>query len=172
MTVTPSEFGEIVVQVIAATLSIDKKCLPASCLIGTEKWLDSRARSAEMFEPTDITTITESLTNSDGSAVLVTFDTTPSNMDRGEAVSRFLYCPKATKKERGAGNTHPTVKPLALMRWLVRLVTPPEGVVVDPFSGTGTTLLACIEEGFGFVGIDNSPEYCEIALRRLRSRES
>ena len=86
--------------------------------------------------------------------------------DSGGA-SRFFYCPKASRKERGEGNTHPTVKPLALMRWLVRLVTPPDGIVLDPFCGSGSTLVAAVEEGHGFVGIDLSPEYCATAQHRV-----
>ena len=86
--------------------------------------------------------------------------------------SRFFYCPKATKKERGEDNTHPTVKPLALMRWLVRLVTPPEGIVLDPFCGSGSTLIAAAEEGFSFIGVDVSPEYCELAKKRLQGRNT
>jgi site-specific DNA-methyltransferase (adenine-specific) len=89
-----------------------------------------------------------------------------------DGASRFFYCPKATKKERGEDNKHPTVKPIALMRWLVRLVTPPDGVVLDPFCGSGSTLLAATEEGFGFIGVDISPEYCGIALRRLKGRKA
>jgi DNA modification methylase len=66
--------------------------------------------------------------------------------DAGSA-ARFFYCAKAAKSERG-GSKHPTIKPLALMRWLVRLVTPPNGVVLDPFAGTGTTGQAAHLEGF------------------------
>ena len=91
--------------------------------------------------------------------------------DTGGA-SRFFYCPKATKKERGEDNNHPTVKPLALMRWLVRLVTPLEGVVLDPFCGSGSTLIAATEEGFGFIGVDISEEYVEIAKQRLKGRKA
>ncbi len=91
--------------------------------------------------------------------------------DAGGA-SRFFYCPKATKKERGEGNNHPTVKPLALMRYLVRLVTPPDGVVLDPFCGSGSTLVAATEEGFGFIGVDLNGEYCGIALQRLKGRKA
>lgn len=80
--------------------------------------------------------------------------------------SRFFYCAKASRKERGEGNNHPTVKPLALMRWLVRLITPPGGKVLDPFIGSGTTALAAKEEGFRCVGIDTSDEYLEIARQR------
>jgi site-specific DNA-methyltransferase (adenine-specific) len=64
-------------------------------------------------------------------------------------------------------NHHPTVKPLAIMRYLCRLVTPPNGLVLDPFMGSGSTGKAAVLEGFGFVGIDNVPEYVEIARRRI-----
>ena len=86
--------------------------------------------------------------------------------DSGSA-SRFFYCAKASKRERGADNAHPTVKPLVLMRYLVRLVTPPKGIVLDPFMGSGTTALACREEGFGFIGIEREAEYIATARRRL-----
>lgn len=65
-------------------------------------------------------------------------------------------------------NTHPTVKPTALMRHLVRLVTPPGGTVLDPFLGSGTTALACEMEGFAWVGIEREAEYVAIAEARLR----
>jgi DNA modification methylase len=64
-------------------------------------------------------------------------------------------------------NHHPTVKPLALMEYLVRLITPPGGIVLDPFCGSGTTLIACVREGCQFIGIDKDPEYVEIARRRV-----
>jgi len=95
--------------------------------------------------------------------------------DSGGA-SRFFYVAKSSKAEREAGldaadgeraNHHPTVKPLALMRYLVRMVTPPNGVVLDPFMGSGSTGCAALAEGFDFVGIDIIPEYVEIARRRL-----
>jgi DNA modification methylase len=66
----------------------------------------------------------------------------------GEDWSRFFYCAKASKADRGEGNTWPTVKPTDLMRWLCRLVTPPGGVVLDPFAGSGSTGKAAILEGF------------------------
>ena len=91
--------------------------------------------------------------------------------DSGGA-SRFFYCAKASRKERGEGNTHPTVKPLALMRWLVRLITPPGGKVLDPFIGSGTTALAAKEEAFRCIGIDTSDEYLEIARRRCGLEEA
>jgi len=71
----------------------------------------------------------------------------------------------------GARNIHPTVKPVALMRWLVRLVTPPAGLVLDPFAGSGTTGVAALQEGFQFVGVEQSGEYVEIARHRLAHAE-
>ena len=64
-------------------------------------------------------------------------------------------------------NHHPTVKPLKLMSWLVRLVARPGDVVVDPFAGSGTTGVACVMEGREFIGIDQDAEYVEIARRRI-----
>jgi len=78
----------------------------------------------------------------------------------------FFYCAKASKKERGENNSHPTVKPLKLMKYLVRLVTPPGGTVLDPFAGSGTTLLAAKEENFNAVGIELDNEYIKIAIER------
>ena len=65
------------------------------------------------------------------------------------------------------GNFHPTVKPVALMRWLVRLVTPMQGVVLDPFMGSGTTGLACVYEQRNFIGIEREAEYLLIAEHRI-----
>lgn len=65
------------------------------------------------------------------------------------------------------GNFHPTVKPVELMRWLVRLVTPPDGTVLDPFTGSGTTGMACRYELREFVGVEREPEYVEIAKARI-----
>ena len=64
-------------------------------------------------------------------------------------------------------NVHPTVKPIELMRWLVRLVTPPGGTVLDPFTGSGTTGCACALESFDFIGVESEPEYVEIANARI-----
>jgi DNA modification methylase len=116
--------------------------------------------------------------------------------DTGGA-SRFFYCAKTSSAERNAGldgfeaqwaptmgngiggkphdediaepkrNVHPTVKPIDLMRWLVRLVTPPGGTVLDPFTGSGTTGIACALERFEFVGIEREAEYAAIARARL-----
>ncbi len=81
--------------------------------------------------------------------------------------SRFFYCAKASKADRDYGNSHPTVKPVDLMRWLVRLVTPPDGLVLDPFAGSGTTAVACIIEGRRCLLIEREAEYVEIIRRRL-----
>ena len=86
--------------------------------------------------------------------------------DTGSA-ARFFYCAKASRSERGEGNIHPTVKPLALMRYLVRLVTRKGGIVLDPFMGSGTTGVAAIQEGMNFVGMEREPHYYEIAQRRI-----
>lgn len=86
--------------------------------------------------------------------------------DRGGA-SRFFYCAKASGSERGEDNKHPTIKALKLMRYLIRLITPPQGKVLDPFMGSGSTCLAAKFEGFDFVGIEKEKEYFDIAERRL-----
>jgi len=102
--------------------------------------------------------------------------------------SRLFFCAKASKREREAGceelplrsdllygrptprlrrNIHPTIKPVGLMRWLVRLVTPPGGMVLDPFAGSGTTGIAAVLEGRQFVGIEREGAYVDIACARL-----
>lgn len=86
--------------------------------------------------------------------------------DTGSA-ARFFYCAKASKADRGAENVHPTVKPTDLMRYLCRLVTPPGGVVLDPFMGSGSTGKAAILEGFTFIGCELSAEYAAIANARI-----
>lgn len=75
----------------------------------------------------------------------------------------------APTRDAGAGrkNHHPTVKPVALMRWLVRLVTPRNGLVLDPFTGSGTTGVACVLEDVRFVGVELSGEYRDLALARI-----
>lgn len=82
--------------------------------------------------------------------------------DEGSA-ARFFYCAKASKSDRGPGNTHPTVKPLALMRYLLRLVTPPGGRALDPFAGSGSTIVAGLQEGFTMTGIELIDEHADIA---------
>lgn len=90
--------------------------------------------------------------------------------DTGGA-SRFFYTAKASRADRSSGglanNTHPTVKPTDLMRWLVRMVTPPGGAVLDPFAGSGSTLVAARAEGFRAIGIEREEEYAAIIADRL-----
>lgn len=88
--------------------------------------------------------------------------------DSGSA-ARFFYCPKASIRDRGDANAHPTVKPTDLMRWLCRLVTPPGGTVLDPFLGSGSTLKAAELEGFDAIGMELDPGYIEIARGRIGS---
>jgi len=86
--------------------------------------------------------------------------------DSGSA-SRFFYCAKADASER-RNSKHPTVKPVALMRYLVRLVCPAGGVVLDPFAGSGTTIEAARLEHCRAIGIEREAEYCADILERLR----
>jgi DNA modification methylase len=82
--------------------------------------------------------------------------------------SAGLNSPRAgAGRTSGAANTHPTVKPVALMRWLVRLVTPPGGTVLDPFAGSGTTLVAATLEGFDAIGIEMTDDYLPIIEGRV-----
>jgi len=115
--------------------------------------------------------------------------------DEKQSASRFFYCAKASKKDRDEGcegmekkkrptmgngiggqpdqqiqnaqNHHPTVKPTSLMQYLVRLVTPPNGIVLDPFLGSGSTGKAAMYEGFKFIGFDLNSEYIDIAKARI-----
>lgn len=86
------------------------------------------------------------------------------------SAARFFYCAKASKADRNSGgivSSHPTVKPTDLMRYLCRLVTPPGGLVLDPFMGSGSTGKAAVTEGFRFVGCELQAEYLEIARARV-----
>ncbi len=91
--------------------------------------------------------------------------------DKGGA-SRFFFTPKASKGEKNAGvkdkNTHVTVKPIDLMKYLIRLITPPNGIVLEPFAGSGTTLCAAVQGGFDFVGIEREAEYIPIIKQRVK----
>ena len=96
--------------------------------------------------------------------------------DTGGA-SRFFYTSKASRAEREEGlrasngdraNTHCTVKSISLMRWLIRLITPPVGLVLDPFAGSGSTGCAAVSEGFRFIGMEIDHESAEIARKRIQ----
>ncbi len=106
-------------------------------------------------------------------ANLVLDETAATNLDEqaDNPVSRFFYVAKASKKDRGEGNTHPTVKNTELMKYLIKLVTPPQGTVLDPFMGSGSTGVAALAEGFGFCGVECSDEYFAIAERRIKGGE-
>lgn len=88
--------------------------------------------------------------------------------DKGGA-SRFFYTAKASKRERGEGNSHPTVKPLKLMQYLIKMITPKDGTVLDPFMGSGTTGVAALDLGYDFIGIEQSEEYYKIANNRIEN---
>jgi DNA modification methylase len=115
-----------------------------------------------------------------------------STRDGRQPISRLFYCTKASRRERDAGcerlprrtldllpnahhgkhpgpaaNNHPTVKPLALMRWLIRLCSPQGGLVLDPFAGSGTTGAAAVLEHRRFLGIERDPEYADVARARI-----
>ena len=88
-----------------------------------------------------------------------------------ESWAKYFYCPKTSKSERhnsAIKNTHPTVKPVELMKYLCRLVTPKGGTVLDPFMGSGSTGMAAKDEGFDFIGIEKEKEYYEIAEARIK----
>ena len=100
-------------------------------------------------------------------AGLEDFDEAPSlKIDPTSAMARD------GRRGRGvAANTHPTVKPIALMRWLCRLVTPPGGTVLDPFNGSGTTGEVAIGNARNYIGIELSPEYMRLAKQRLNGAQ-
>ena len=87
-------------------------------------------------------------------------------------VSRFFYVAKASTKERSAGlpdrNSHPTVKSVALMRHLIRLIAAPGSLILDPFTGSGSTAVAALQEGCRFAGIERDPQYAETAQLRAQ----
>ncbi|GAB2970142.1 DNA-methyltransferase [Nocardioides montaniterrae] len=90
----------------------------------------------------------------------------------GDHLPPFRYVAKADQSERVKvdGIAHPTVKPLDLMRWLVRLVTPPGGTVLEPFAGSGTTVGACLLEGFNVIGIEREADYLPLIRQRIDRR--
>ncbi len=95
-------------------------------------------------------------------------ESTEPRVELDKSAARFFYCAKASKKDR-AGSTHPTVKPIALMRYLCRLVTPPNGTLLDPFAGSGSTGQAALEEGFSITMIEQSEDYVNHIKTRMES---
>jgi hypothetical protein len=121
---------------------------------------------AAIQNPTGIMTITLSLSMCGRFADLATFDIIGTNAEVGDgACARFHYSSKASGDER-LGSKHPTVKPVAMMQWLVRMVTP-GGIVLDPFAGSGTTGEAAILEGFGAILIEREADSVADIERRL-----
>jgi DNA modification methylase len=86
--------------------------------------------------------------------------------DEGSA-ARYFYSAKASGEDRGYDNEHETVKPTDLMQYLCRLVTPPGGLILDPFSGSGSTGKAALREGFRFIGIEQQLAHAEYSVRRI-----
>lgn len=132
----------------------------------------SPARYAAHLTQTDTTTTTTSPSASGGSAGRTTSSTTPTSVPGvplDALGSRFTYVAKAPASERPrvGGIAHPTVKPLDLMRWLVRLVTPPGGTVLEPFAGSGTTGEAAALEGFDCILIEREADYLPLIVSRL-----
>jgi DNA modification methylase len=82
---------------------------------------------------------------------------------------KYFYAPRATRKEKGTDNDHPTVKPVDLMSYLIKIYSPENSIVLDPFCGSGTTGVAAIRENREFVGIDLSQHYCDIAKKRIET---
>lgn len=112
--------------------------------------------------------VDESFAPKAGTAVYGDYGPRPAAAPRGDSGSaaRFFYSAKADADDR-LGSKHPTVKPVELMRWLVRLTTPPGGVVLDPFAGSGSTGVAAVAEGMRAVLIEQSPDYADDIQRRL-----
>ena len=99
----------------------------------------------------------------------------PANImfDEGEEPWRkYFYCPKASKKDREDMNNHPTVKPTELMLYLIKLVTPKGGTVLEPFMGSGSTGKAAIRGGYSFIGIEKDEDYLHIAKERIENESS
>lgn len=84
---------------------------------------------------------------------------------------KYFYAPRATRKEKGKDNDHPTVKPVSLMEYLIKIYSPVDSIVLDPFCGSGTTGVAAKKQNRNFVGIDLSEHYTEIAKRRVTDQE-
>lgn len=105
-----------------------------------------------------------------GSAKGKFVDRTMPGFGNSGSAARFFYCAKASKADRGEGNSHPTVKPTKLMEYLINLVLPNGGILVDPFCGSGTTGVAASRLGVHAILIDQDEKSCEIAAKRC-SRE-
>lgn len=132
------------------------------------------SQAAELDRQSGVTVGQVGMTKTEGGHRFIEGDTeTLQKFDYGTSdiggASRFFYTAKANSSERPNvdGSAHPTVKPLELMRYLVRLVTPPGGTVLEPFGGSGTTIEACIIEGFSCIAIELTEEYLTLIAQRL-----
>jgi len=95
----------------------------------------------------------------------------PRGHDDCGGASRFFYTSKASPAEREEFNSHPTVKPLSLLRWLLKLISAPvPGITLDPFAGSGSTLVACQSLGLPYIGIEKESKYVAIARERLNRK--
>jgi site-specific DNA-methyltransferase (adenine-specific) len=149
------------------------------CRIATDDPTHRNFKAAEYEGPSGYRTVRTQDTTTGGSplgrwpANFIHDGSDEATAGLGEA-ARFFYTPKAGREDREEGcddvgrNIHPTVKPTDLMRYLCRLVTPPGGTVLDPFTGSGSTGRGAVLEGFDFIGCELSPEYAEIARARIR----
>ena len=168
MNVSESELNIVFGAVIEAIQSIERRYLlglPQENITARLGHVTCAATKSQ----TGTTTITINLSTSDRCADHVTFSIIEQSVDHGGEASvakRFHYSAKADRNDR-IGSKHPTVKPVDLMRWLVRLVTPPGGTVLDPFSGSGTTGEAALLEGFKAVMVEREPEYQADIARRM-----
>lgn len=84
---------------------------------------------------------------------------------------KYFYAPRATRKEKGENNDHPTVKPVSLMEYLIKIYSPVNSIVLDPFCGSGSTGVAAKKQNRNFIGIDLSEHYTEIARQRIKDTE-
>jgi len=132
------------------------------------------SQAAELDRQSGVTVGQVGMTKTEGGHRFIEGDTeTVQKFDYGTldigGASRFFYTAKANSHERPNvdGSAHPTVKPLELMRYLVRLVTPPGGTVLEPFGGSGTTIEACVIEGFRCIAIELTEEYLTLIAQRL-----
>lgn len=170
-TVTASALRRISDAVIETIRNTSGRCSPESLPLKHTR-SDSLADVVAIRERIDTITIIVSLSKSSGFAAPVTFNITATNAERGEkgyansSSSRVYYSSKANRAGR-LGSKHPTVKPLDLMQYLVRLVTPPKGTVLDCFAGTGSTGQAALYEGMSAILIEREVEYCVDIRRRM-----